>query len=1222
MSFRRIGSPTLRLLCALALCALAAPAPTALHGSPLDANRQQSRVPARSPAQTRTQPLTIPGPAPAVSPAQSPGVLFVPVPPCRVADTRNPAGPFGGPELGAGATREFNIPQSACGIPSTAAAYSLNVTVVPNASLNYLTLWSTGQPQPNASTLNSDGRIKANAAITVAGTNGAVSVYVTDATHVILDIDGYFVPASANPALAFYPIVPCRIADTRNPAGPLGGPSLARGATRAFPVLSGNCGIPATAQAYSLNVTALPHKTLDYLTLWPTGEAQPNVSTLNSSTGTIAANAAIVPAGSSGDVSVFVSDDADVILDTNGYFAPQNTGGLSLYWTENQTIPCRVLDTRNGQSGGFVGDFTLDVETSACNPPPTAQAYVFNATAVPNGPLNYLTLWPAGEAQPNVSTLNAEDGAITSNMAIVPTGNGSIEAFASNPTNLILDLSSYFAPTPPVTSVSASCLPDAIQSGQTSQCSAVVQGIGNFSSAVSWTASAGSITAGGLYTAPPVSAATQVTVTATSTQVSSVSGSTTIGVNPAPDFSVSVSVLTVSSKMGTTSAPVTVSVNGLNGFSGPVSIAVKGLPAGIACSPSCPFTINANSSGQLSFVVPASAMTGSLALTVQGTSGSLTHSAPLTLDVTSSLQAFWNFWQNEALVSQNPASVTGKIFVSGWAFEGIPLTAVGVLVDGALVGNAFYGTARPDVLTVPGAFEDCGFSLALDTTKLSNGSHTVSVNATDAAGNVTAIRNYPNNVLSIKINVSNPSPTPTGPVANLTLNPTTTSLTVGSIAGYTATATNASGQPVAPTFTWSSSDTSVVKVTPTGAVLPLAAGSATISVAAGGLTQQVGVTVQAGSGTSGTIQVSIGPEEVVFEYNRDACMEGDYPDNPARAVRLGDGSLLLNAGSNPFYFADLGADFNSLARQCNPILVSTDSPTASTFLNRQWIFSLYSDGTTIHALVHNEFHDPIATNCKPGNSTDGNPCQYTSITYGASTDNGKSFTVSSAPQNLVAPPPAQWMPPAQGASPPYYGYQEPTNIVHAADGYYYARFGEFPPPGLPYYGGECLMRTQTLSDPASWRAWDGAAFELQMTDPYTNPPASICANNPSNVTVPYESLTFNTYLNEYMLVGLDADYEGGTPANCGFHFALSPDLVNWSAQQLIAPAYLPAPTACEAPDAGGLAGSFAYGSIIDPDDPSTNFETPGRTSYMYYSRFNDNTENRDLVRVPVLITKY
>jgi len=146
-----------------------------------------------------------------------------------------------------------------------------------------------------------------------------------------------------------------------------------------------------------------------------------------------------VPAGSSGDVSVFVYDDADVILDVNGYFAPPATGELSLY----TVTPCRAIDTR---PTAFNGILAVGVEASTCAPPSTAQAYVLNATVVPPGALVYLTLWPDGETQPYVSTLNADDGAITSNMAIVPTNNGSIDAFADGATNLILDISSYFAP--------------------------------------------------------------------------------------------------------------------------------------------------------------------------------------------------------------------------------------------------------------------------------------------------------------------------------------------------------------------------------------------------------------------------------------------------------------------------------------------------------------------------------------------------------------------------------------------------------------------------------------------------------------------------------------------------------------------------------------------------------------------------------------------------------
>ena len=164
---------------------------------------------------------------------------------------------------------------------------------------------------------------------------------------------------------------------------------------------------------------------------------------MNDLTGTVVANAAIVPAGTpKGEIAVYPSNPTDLVIDVNGYFAPAGSGGLSLY----ALTPCRVIDTRNG-NGAFVDELTVDVVDSICGPPSTAQAYVFNATVVPSGPLGYLTLWPDdGSPLPVVATLNAVDGAVTSNMAIVPTTNGKINAFASNLTQLILDISSYFAP--------------------------------------------------------------------------------------------------------------------------------------------------------------------------------------------------------------------------------------------------------------------------------------------------------------------------------------------------------------------------------------------------------------------------------------------------------------------------------------------------------------------------------------------------------------------------------------------------------------------------------------------------------------------------------------------------------------------------------------------------------------------------------------------------------
>ena len=81
------------------------------------------------------------------------------------------------------------------------------------------------------------------------------------------------------------------------------------------------CGIPSTAQAYSLNFTAIPQGPLGYLSVWPAGQTQPLVSTLNAPTGTVTANAAIVPAGIGGAISIYVSNSTDVLFDINGYFS-------------------------------------------------------------------------------------------------------------------------------------------------------------------------------------------------------------------------------------------------------------------------------------------------------------------------------------------------------------------------------------------------------------------------------------------------------------------------------------------------------------------------------------------------------------------------------------------------------------------------------------------------------------------------------------------------------------------------------------------------------------------------------------------------------------------------------------------------------------------------------------------------------------------------------------
>jgi hypothetical protein len=105
-----------------------------------------------------------------------------------------------------------------------------------------------------------------------------------------------------------------------------------------------------------------------------------------------------------------------------------------------------VLDTRGPGAGALHGKRTVAVASSGCGVPQGAAAYYFNVTAVPHATLGYLTLWASGAAQPLASTLNALDGSITSNAALVPAVNGNIDAFAPDLTDVIVDIGGYFAP--------------------------------------------------------------------------------------------------------------------------------------------------------------------------------------------------------------------------------------------------------------------------------------------------------------------------------------------------------------------------------------------------------------------------------------------------------------------------------------------------------------------------------------------------------------------------------------------------------------------------------------------------------------------------------------------------------------------------------------------------------------------------------------------------------
>ncbi|MBL8173313.1 MAG: PPC domain-containing protein [Bryobacterales bacterium] len=201
-----------------------------------------------------------------------------------------------------------------------------SISVSSTAFDSYVLLYA---PDGSLLAANDDGGVGFNARIPPVGrltlpSSGTYTVEVSSFKPFEVGAYNVFQELSGAPLgpYRFVPVTPCRVMDTRaegGMSGLFGPPFLARNTTRVIP-LTGKCDIPADATGYSLNITAVPRGPLGFLTAFPAGLRQPPVSTLNSMDGRIAANAALIPAGENGAISLFVSNDTDVVLDVNGFF--------------------------------------------------------------------------------------------------------------------------------------------------------------------------------------------------------------------------------------------------------------------------------------------------------------------------------------------------------------------------------------------------------------------------------------------------------------------------------------------------------------------------------------------------------------------------------------------------------------------------------------------------------------------------------------------------------------------------------------------------------------------------------------------------------------------------------------------------------------------------------------------------------------------------------------
>ncbi len=131
-------------------------------------------------------------------PADSGALDFYTLTPCRLLDTRNASGPWGGPGLAPGGQRVITA-AGRCGIPATAKALSVNVTVVGPPGQGHLRFFPGDGTAPSTSTINfSAGQTRANNAILkLAGSgSGTLGIHCealsVSPVHAIVDVNGYY----------------------------------------------------------------------------------------------------------------------------------------------------------------------------------------------------------------------------------------------------------------------------------------------------------------------------------------------------------------------------------------------------------------------------------------------------------------------------------------------------------------------------------------------------------------------------------------------------------------------------------------------------------------------------------------------------------------------------------------------------------------------------------------------------------------------------------------------------------------------------------------------------------------------------------------------------------------------------------------------------------------------------------------------------------------------
>ncbi|MHB1500643.1 MAG: beta strand repeat-containing protein [Candidatus Dormibacteria bacterium] len=398
----------------------------------------------------------------------STGGSYVSVTPTRIADTRANSGyGYAGQTLATGTTLQVQVPTSV--VPAGASGVVLNVTAVDPSAAGFVSVFPGGATVPTGSSLVSNlnfaaGATVANLVTVGLSSTGTVEVYnYTGNTNVVIDVEGYYTSTPASNGSGLYNA----ISPTRVLGSLASGAAIAANTATAVTVAGGSTGVPASATAVVVNVTAADATAASFVTAFPAGVTMPVASNLNFAAqvpNQAIANRVTVGVGTGGQIMVYNhAGSVNVDVDVNGYYT--GSGGTGSAFVA--ITPQRLTDTRSSTNGSPIAASTSETfSLTNSSIPANAAAVAANFTVVPGAAPGYATVYPTSDTTaPVASDVNwtASESPAVPNYTIADTaGTGKVAVFNSHGAtiNLLIDAFGYFTPstTPTVYAVTPSAV--------------------------------------------------------------------------------------------------------------------------------------------------------------------------------------------------------------------------------------------------------------------------------------------------------------------------------------------------------------------------------------------------------------------------------------------------------------------------------------------------------------------------------------------------------------------------------------------------------------------------------------------------------------------------------------------------------------------------------------------------------------------------------------------